>query len=259
MASRKINNKLTKKVEPIDEEESKLFNSEKKEAPKTVGPISKTLTVNQFMDDLKVRFAEQMTDTTHVLVYFFPEYVDEKKYNSNKSVNGNKSSWDKTFVNLQPEMITLVNKEATDPKLMYKSLARSTYEVYRVHGIKFETHVKIRYYGEKTHRYETMKDDKGNDVHKKDKELKEGKVNFLSIMAKAQSFDASKESDFAKKILTYYKFAVYAESDKSMTYKYLMNKRYNDAEPFEAPESDSTEINQDTEAHLAYNPEAADA
>ena len=97
------------------------------------------------------------------------------------------------------------------------------------------------------------------DMHKKDKELKDGKVNFLSIMAKAQSFEASKETDFAKKMVNYYKFAVYAESDKSMTYKYLMNKRYNDAEPFEVTETDSTEINQDTEAHLAYNPEAADA
>ena len=199
----------------ISKEESQLFaNLEVAQRDKH---INKTLSINEFMEDLSVRFKKEIKDITNVLVYYFPEHIYKSEYSSTKNFAGNITTTTKHYITLQPEMITLVNRNAKTQQQKFKSLSRNVYDIYRKFGIKFETNV--HYHGKEDliARFE----------------LKDSKINYLNISTDYRTWDATKKYDLQIKIFHIYDFANMLEHEESNVGKYLIKKYYKDAIDFE--------------------------
>lgn len=180
-------------------------------APKT---IDSTLTINQFMDDVKLRFADMFKkNTVQLMVYFF---TDKSIYSKSIEKEYISRTVKSDYIVLRPEMITFVMVDA-DKKVKRQPYV-SKIDVYKQYGIIFQTHMPF----------------KKTESFRSDREVKTDKqVNCLVINTTPKDFDRQGKFDPVPQKIKYYEWTVAGVPDARQDSTYLMKNQYDKVDQFE--------------------------
>ena len=184
--------------------------------------FSKSISMSEFMEDLRLRFPAEFNKAIQTWIYFYTDEdthttTQEYAYGLNKSV--------RTFVTFRPAMISFVSVNLTTNKPAF-AIKTKGLEVYSVHGIQFETHIAKRVWDNERKRYtrQALLDKDGNPIYKREKELRsEHKVNLLKVQNEKKHFQKEKsEWDIIEQHVDYYKWQIDSANDDSKPVQYML-------------------------------------
>ena len=184
--------------------------------------FERTITVKQFIDDLKLRYPEEFESAVQTWIYFYTkEDVHKSVVESTYGLRTTKHH----YITFRPSIITFISidKETNKPLMTVK---RSGLDVYSDFGVRFETHIPKRIWDKEHNRYssEVRKDEEGNTMYKLERELKENvKVNFLRVLNAEKSFKKPKSKwDLQDDVVKYYEWKIDAAKDNSKAVQYML-------------------------------------
>ena len=210
---------MTSDVDPT------LVYSIKTTTPKATTPaesFSKSISMNEFMEDLRLRFPTEFDKAIQTWIYFYTDEdtqttTKEFVYGLNKSV--------RTFVTFRPAMISFISVNPGTNKIGFVIKTKGL-EVYSVHGIQFETHISKRVWDDDRKKYtrQSLLDKDGNPIYRREKELRiNQKVNLLKVQNQKKHFQKEKsEWDIIEQHVDYYKWHIDTANDDSKPVQFMV-------------------------------------
>ena len=196
---------------------------ETESTPKATEPaefFEKAVSINQFVEDIKLRYPEEFNKAYQLKVYFFSD--KSVYYNEIKNTYGMRTTT-RHYAYIRPEMLVFASL-SPDKKVINKVL-NGGLDVYCDYGIRFETHIKRQHNSEESLRI--------------DREImNDSKVNVLLINTKQQTY-LKKPGRFDAPIdqeIKYYDWTTKLITESRPDYKYMMNTFYDKAEQFQSLE-----------------------
>ena len=179
------------------------------------------ITVNQFIEDIKLRYPEEFNKARQIKVYFFTD--KSVYYNEIKSTYGLRTTI-RHYAYIRPEIITFTS--ITPEKKVINKVLNGGLEVYQDYGIRFETHIPKH----------------GSEEFRKDREvLTDSKVNILLINTAQQIYTKKAgRFDLFDKEINYYDWTTRMIKETQPDYKYIMKELYPKADQFETIEDTMT-------------------
>ena len=209
-----------------------MYGNESEEAPKEVESkpaeyFEHSITINQFIADIKLRYPEEFNKARQIKVYFFTD--KSVYYNEIKSTYGLRTTT-KNYAYIRPEIITFTS--ITPEKKVINQVLNGGLDVYQDYGIRFETHIP-------RHNSEEFRHDR--------EVLTDSKVNILLINTAQQTYTKKAGRwDLMDKEINYYDWTTRMIKETQPDYKYVMKELYPKADQFESLE-DTMEKNDDGE------------
>ena len=193
----------------------------------------RAITVNDFMKDIKRRYADDFKTAKFVKLYFF---TDVSVYEESKESTYGFRTTSKTYVYLRPEMLVFTSLGA-DKKVINKVI-NGGLDAFKEHGLYFETHLPQRQWDDDKKSYvgDPLKDDHGNTLYKATREIfKNVDVNCLLINTKEQHFHKQAGKwDLDDTDITYYDWKTQAIANDRTESKYMANNLYDELKQFES-------------------------
>lgn len=247
-ASSKVSksDKSTKSTKSTSDISSTDFYGESPELTVDTAPkdeFTHSITVNQFINDVKLRFPEESKTAVQILVYF---YSKDDVYESEEETTYGLRTTRRNYVTLRPAVVSFVSVDSVTkkPKMVVKSKGLEVYDDY---GIKFQTHIPIHVWDDSRKRYtsEVRKDADGNVMYKLDKELKPNmKVNLLRIVNEQKHFTKQRDRfALTDTTIDYYDWRIEGVKDDSKPAEYMLkNIKRSQFEPLDTALSQGHEI-----------------
>ena len=191
------------------------------------------ITINQFVEDLKLRFKSDFTTAVQLSIYFFP---DKSTY-LRKVENDYGTRY---YQIIRPEMITFTSVDAKTKKPI-NTVRTKNLDVYAEYGIKFETHIIQRVWDDTTKSYKRsiIRDADGKPIFKPTREIRTDRsVNYLLINTKQQTYvKAAGKFDLFDHTYKYYDWKIVAPINTRNDVQYMMKNIYPHTSQFVTSES----------------------
>ena len=196
--------------------------TEPKKLTKPADSFARAISINEFMQDVHLRFQKDYDNALQLSVYFF---TDKSTYTT--KVENDYGT--RHFQYIRPEMITFTSLDAKTKKPVHVVRTQDL-DVYADYGIKFETHL---VWNGKKYRPATDEDDSSK-FRAKCEIRSDRKVNYLVINTKQQTFvKKAGKFDLCDEEIKYYDWKVMYPVDTRNDVKWMLENIYPNAEEWD--------------------------